>query len=98
MKPFHRNRNTLLFDNLTHEQAKELVFKSSVVLVATRPEWEGYHYIDPETGYVILTKDDELIVHPEEIYDTDKNDWQVYLLLTQDVFHLSRKLGEVQNA
>ena len=71
--------------------------------VATRPEWDGFHFIF-FGNYIIFTKDKKIIINPENIYDIDKNDWilvtpteegfkESYRIL-KNIFDLSKLIGE----
>lgn len=42
----------------------------------TRPEWDGVHFMVKD-DYFILTKDNNLIANPKEVYDLDKSDWMI---------------------
>lgn len=103
MKKQYTEEN-LIYEGLTYEEAKKLMVDSKLIFAITRPNWLGYHFYDRKEdggcGYVILTKDDELILDPKEIYDTDKNDWQVYLLTNWETLYLAQKIleAEVANA
>lgn len=47
----------------------------------TRPEWDGVHFMVKD-DYFILTKDDQLIANPKEVYDLDKDDWMIVKVTT----------------
>lgn len=97
------SKQNVLFDNLSYEEAYSLMNRSKLILVITRPDWEGYHFEDryegdTGLGYIILTKEDNLIVNPKEIYNKESKDWQVVLLTNWQVAHLARKISEVEEA
>ena len=58
--------------------------------VATRPEWDGFHFIF-FGNYIIFTKDKKIIINPENIYDIDKNDW-ILVTPTEEGFKESYRI------
>lgn len=79
--------------NLTYEQAKEYAYEGSYI---SRLEWDGFHFIDKaptgETNYVIVLATGEMLFNPNEIYDTDKNDWGIVNIINKNV---EFKMGKV---
>ena len=67
-------KKIVLVEGLTYEQAREELLEKGLLI--SRPDWKGYHfrYFD---HYGIRLADGSLILDPEEIYDTDKNDWEI---------------------
>lgn len=61
----------VILEGLNYEQAK---LKMETGLVATRKEWDGFHFMFKGV-YYIYTKDKELLVDPPIIYCIDKEDW-----------------------
>lgn len=52
----------------------------------TRPEWDGFHFIDGSGNHVIITKDREtLIVTEEEVFNKDSNDWMLVSITNEAV-------------
>ena len=93
----------VMYRGLTYDEAYSLMKRNELMTVITRPEWEGYHFDDrfeggTNLGYMILTKDDKLIVNPKEIYNKDARDWQVVLLTHWQILHLSSKINEVEES
>lgn len=67
----------IILDCLTYEKALEYLNKGMYI---TRPEWDGYHYRNSNGEYCIMLKDETILVEPNEIHDTDKDDWMVVML------------------
>lgn len=63
--------STVYKNNLRYEDALEQCKRGAYI---TRPEWNGFHYI--ENGvYKIMLKEGLIIEDPKEVFDKDKNDW-----------------------
>lgn len=71
--------NYVLQEGLTHAQVmQQIIGKSAVCLPKcfTRPEWDGFHFLNKKGRYCIMFKDK----HVEEVeifkvWDRDKDDW-----------------------
>lgn len=65
--------STVYKNNLSYEDALEQCKRGAYI---TRPEWNGFHYI--ENGvYKIMLKEGLILEDPKEVFDKDKNDWCV---------------------
>lgn len=65
--------STVYKNNLSYENALEQCKRGAYI---TRPEWNGFHYI--ENGvYKIMLKEGLILEDPKEVFDKDKNDWCV---------------------
>ena len=63
--------STVYKNNLSYEDALEQCKRGAYI---TRPEWNGFHYI--ENGvYKIMLKEGLILEDPKEVFDKDKNDW-----------------------
>ena len=63
--------STVYKNNLRYEDALEQCKRGAYI---TRPEWNGFHYI--ENGiYKIMLKEGLILEDPKEVFDKDKNDW-----------------------
>lgn len=52
----------------------------------TRPEWDGFHFIDGDGNHVVITKDRELlIVKEEEVLNKDSNDWMIVSIIGEAI-------------
>ena len=65
--------STVYINNLTYEEA--LVHCKSGAYI-TRPEWNGFHYIEGD-DYKIMLKEGIILENPKEIYGKSENDWCV---------------------
>ena len=82
--------------NLTYEDA---LIQAQAGAYISRLEWDGFHFIDVapdgERTYVIVLKTGEMLFNPNEIYDTDKNDWGVVNIINKDIrFEMGRIIVE----
>lgn len=82
--------------NLSYADAKTLANEGNYI---SRLEWDGFHFIDVapdgERTYVIVLKTGEMLFNPNEIYDTDKNDWGVVNIINKDIrFEMGRIIVE----
>ena len=82
--------------NLTYAQAKELANEGNYI---SRLEWDGFHFVDiaptGEKTYVIVLKTGEMLFNPNEIFDTDKNDWGVVNIIDKKVkFEMGKMIVE----
>lgn len=64
----------ILREGLTYEQALDALKNQGAII--TRPVWKGYHFRYFE-HYGIRLESGEIILNPDEIYDTDKKDWMI---------------------
>lgn len=65
--------STVYMNNLSYEEALERAKHGAFI---TRPEWNGFHYI--ENGmYKIMLKEGYILEEPKEIYGKEENDWCV---------------------
>lgn len=65
--------STVYKNNMSYEDALEQCKRGAYI---TRPEWNGFHYI--ENGvYKIMLKEGLILEDPKEVFDKDKNDWCV---------------------
>lgn len=63
---------------LTYNEAKELMLAEKGKGFATRPEWQGFHYIGIDGKHRILFKDGHYeIVAEEEVWGKDQQDWMM---------------------
>lgn len=85
----------ILKKGLTYEQAlNALEEKGSII---TRPEWDGYHFRYFE-NYGIRLANGEIILNPEEVYDTDKKDWMIVDIHDVDEIEMVfRKVEKILN-
>lgn len=74
MKKTNKVELIVLKKGLTYEQALNALLEDGAII--TRPEWEGYHFRYFE-NYGIRLANGEVIMNPEEVFDTDKKDWMV---------------------
>lgn len=74
-----------IFKNLKYNEAERAIRNTTPTHYITRPEWEGVHFYNKYGDYCILLKSGEVVVEPEEIYDTDKQDWMVVSITEQAV-------------
>ena len=65
--------STVYINNLTYEEA--LVHCKSGAYI-TRPEWNGFHYIEDD-AYKIMLKEGIVLENPNEIQGKGENDWCV---------------------
>lgn len=80
--------NTIYKNNLRYEDALEQCKRGAYI---TRPEWNGFHYI--ENGvYKIMLKEGLILEDPKEVFDKDKNDWCIVEITIEA---LKIMLGEV---
>lgn len=72
--------------NLSYEDAKKLANEGNYI---SRLEWDGFHFVDiapdGERTYVIVLKDGTMLFNPQEVYDTDKDDWGVVCIVNKDI-------------
>ena len=78
--------NELSKERVSYDKAFNLMIKGAII---TRPEWDGFHLMFMG-NYIIYTKDKQIIINPEEIYDKDKDDW-MFVMPTQEAFEDSYK-------
>jgi hypothetical protein len=78
--------NEISKERFCYDKAFHLMTKGAII---TRDEWSGFHFLFMG-NYIIYTKDREIIINPEEIYDKDKEDWMA-VLPTQEAFEDSYK-------
>lgn len=57
--------------NLTYEEARTAM----AIRYVTRPEWDGFHFLNLQDKHCILLKTGELLIDIKEVLDTDKKDW-----------------------
>ena len=63
--------STIYKNNLSYEEALKHCKQGAFI---TRPEWNGFHYI--ENGiYKILLKEGYILEEPREIFGKEENDW-----------------------
>lgn len=74
---------------LNYEQAKDYARRYRPIYI-TRPEWNGVHFFNVYGDYCILLKTGEVVINPEEIYDTDKDDW-IEVIITTDAVRTIEK-------
>lgn len=74
MKKTKKVELIILKKGLTYEQALDALLEEGAII--TRPEWKGYHFRYFK-NYGIRLANGEVIMNPEEIYDTDKKDWMI---------------------
>ena len=60
-------------EGLSYEEALEECKKGAYI---SRPEWNGFHYIENGT-YKIMLKEGLVMEDPKEVYDKNKDDWCV---------------------
>lgn len=70
--------NRTIIDGLSYESVviESNILKGKGNVFITRPDWDGVHFMFKD-DYFILTKDDQLIANPKDVYDLDKNDWMI---------------------
>jgi hypothetical protein len=64
---------TITIENIGYKEALYNMRKKGKF--ATRPEWDGFHFITKTGHYGIWLKTGEIILNPRERYNTDKKDW-----------------------
>lgn len=70
-------------NNMTYDEVL-----ANVGFYFTRPEWDGFHFIDGIGNHVIITKDREtLIVTEEEVFNKDSDDW-MFVSITNEAVQL----------
>lgn len=84
----------VLQEGLTYEQALYELEENGVII--TRPEWKGYHF-RYFNNYGIRLKSGEVMFNPDEVYDTDKNDWMVIDIDEQEGLDTYEKIKEVED-
>lgn len=65
--------STVYINNLRYEDALRHCENGAYI---TRPEWNGFHYMEGGT-YKIMLKEGIIIENPKEIYGKGENDWCV---------------------
>lgn len=65
--------NTVYTNNLSYEQALEYAKQGAYI---TRPDWNGFHYIE-DGVYKIMLKEGYILENPNEVYSRGENDWCV---------------------
>ena len=64
--------------NLTFDEAKQFMEFKKGFYFATRPEWQGFHYIGVDGKYRVLFKDGHYeILDASEVWAKDKADWMI---------------------
>ena len=82
----------VLQEGLTYEQALYELRENGAMI--SRPEWKGYHF-RYFNNYGIRLANGEVMVNPEEIYDTDKNDWMVIDVDDSEIIYIFQKLEKM---
>lgn len=71
--------NRVLANHLTFAQAANAMTKN--IYFITRPDWQGFHFLDKNRQYKIFLKSGEIIEltvdELNKIYDRDKHDWMI---------------------
>ena len=65
--------STIYINNLSYEEA--LIHCKSGAYI-TRPEWNGFHYMEGD-DYKIMLKEGIVLENPKEIQGKGENDWCV---------------------
>lgn len=65
--------STIYTNNLTFEEAYERCKQGAYI---TRPEWNGFHYMEGGV-YKIMLKEGYILEEPKEIQGKEENDWCV---------------------
>lgn len=86
-----RRWETVLCKNATYEQARKLLDKFSSCYI-TRREWDGVHFLNANKDYCILLKTGEILVNPENIMDTDKNDWMLVTVKISTIREITQQM------
>lgn len=88
-----RYYNKILANHLTFKQAADIMIKD--IYFATRPDWDGVHFLDKNKQYKILLKSGEVIEltvnELNKIHSRDKNDWMIVQLTNRGKKILSEK-------
>lgn len=61
------------------------VFGERPYTYITRPEWGGFHFIDKNANYCILTKEGEIVINPDVILNVKAKDWMVVCISSEAV-------------
>ena len=80
--------STVYINNLSYDEALERCKQGAFI---TRPEWNGFHYI--ENGmYKIMLKEGYILEEPREVFGKEENDWCV-VEITMEALKIM--LGEI---
>ncbi len=89
-----RYYNKILANHLSFKQAADIMIKD--IYFATRPDWDGVHFLDKNRQYRILLKSGEVmeltVDELNKIQARNKNDWMIV-----DITNRARKILEEQN-
>ena len=82
--------STVYKNNLSYDTA---LVHCKLGAFITRPEWNGFHYIE-DGVYKIMLKEGYILEDPKEIYDKEANDWCI-VEITMEALKII--LGEEEN-
>ena len=85
--------NKILKNHLSFKQAADIMIQN--IYFATRPDWDGVHFLDKRGEYKILLKSGEVIEltinELDKIHCRDKNDWMIVELTARAKDILKKK-------
>ena len=69
---------------MTYDEARGLMLAEKGKVFATRPEWQGFHYIGTDGKHRTLFKDGHYeILTEEEVWGKDQRDWMMVTIKPQ---------------